>query len=112
MYMYTYIYVLFAFYLSGNNTHPPFIFTFIDFSCLIRAFYLSTEENQTSDGGDEAESNNSHEKEARPGDEEERNIGAPLVLPPQRVAEIHRRLHRLQEQLKRLQVRGEMKREE
>lgn len=46
-----------------------------------------------------------------PGDEEERGMGAPLVLSPQRVAEVCRRLHRLQEQLKRLQVRGEMKSE-
>lgn len=51
------------------------------------------------------------EKEAGPGDEEERDIVAPLVLSPQRVAEVYRRLHRLQEQLKRLQVRGEMKSE-
>ncbi|XP_075907111.1 rho guanine nucleotide exchange factor 1 isoform X3 [Nelusetta ayraudi] len=64
----------------------------------------STEENQTTDGGEETENNNLCEKEAGPGDEEERDIGAPLVLSPHRVAEVCRLLHRLQELLKRLQT--------
>lgn len=80
-------------------------------TCLTRALYVSAEENQMTDGGEETENNNSCEMEAGPGDEEERDIGAPLVLSPQRHAEVHRRLHQLQELLKRLQVRGEMKSE-
>lgn len=72
-------------------------------ACLTRALYVSAEESQTTDRGEEAENNNNNE--------EERSIGAPLVLSAQRVAEVCERLHRLQEQLKRLQVRGEMKSE-
>lgn len=38
--------------------------------------------------------------------EEERNISAPLVLSQERMEEVCRRLHSLEEQIKRLQVRG------
>lgn len=43
---------------------------------------------------------------------EERSISAPLVLSQERMEEVCRRLQSLEEQLKRLQVRGGEPREE
>ncbi|XP_010739689.3 rho guanine nucleotide exchange factor 1 isoform X1 [Larimichthys crocea] len=65
----------------------------------------STEESQTADRGAEEESDNSCEKEgAGTKGEEDRSISAPLVLSQERKEEVCRRLHSLQEQLKRLQT--------
>lgn len=65
---------------------------------------MFTEEDQATDTGAE-EVNNTCEKESteRKGDEE-RSISAPLVLSQERMEEVCRRLHSLEEQLKRLQV--------
>ncbi|XP_059194617.1 rho guanine nucleotide exchange factor 1b isoform X2 [Centropristis striata] len=65
----------------------------------------STEESQTTDRGAEEEIDNSCEKEgAGTKGEEERSISAPLVLSQERMGEVCRRLHSLEEQLKRLQT--------
>lgn len=69
--------------------------------------FPSTEESQATDGGAEEESNNSCEKEGvGTKGEEERSISAPLVLSQERREEVCRRLRSLEEQLKRLKVRG------
>lgn len=67
--------------------------------------FPSTEESQTTGRGMEEENDNSCEKEAATKGEEERSFSAPLVLSQERMEEVCRRLHSLQEQLKRLQVR-------
>lgn len=60
----------------------------------------------------EEESDNSCEKEAAGGKgEEEKSFSAPLVLSQERREEVCRRLNSLQNQLKRLQVRGGEQRE-
>ncbi|XP_070691117.1 rho guanine nucleotide exchange factor 1 isoform X2 [Pempheris klunzingeri] len=65
----------------------------------------STEESQTPDRGVEEENDNACEKEgAGTKGEEERSISAPLVLSQERMEEVCRRLHSLQDQLKRLQT--------
>ncbi|XP_076593126.1 rho guanine nucleotide exchange factor 1 isoform X2 [Chaetodon auriga] len=67
--------------------------------------FYSTEESQTTDRGAEEENDTSFEKEgAGAKGEEEGNISAPLVLSQERMEEVCRRLHSLQEQLKRLQT--------
>ncbi|XP_068180790.1 rho guanine nucleotide exchange factor 1 isoform X3 [Antennarius striatus] len=65
----------------------------------------STEEIQTTDMGVEEENDSSSKKQS-PGmrREEDRSISAPLVLSQERMEEVCRRLHSLQEQLKRLQT--------
>lgn len=59
----------------------------------------------------EEENDNSCEKDAGTKGEEERSISAPMVLSQERMEEVCRRLHSLQEQLKRLQVRRDEHRE-
>lgn len=71
--------------------------------------FPSTEESQSTDRGAEEENDNSCEKEgAGMKGEDERSISAPLRLSQERMEEVCRRLHSLQEHLKRLQVRGEV----
>ena len=50
------------------------------------------------------------EKDAGPKGDEEQSISAPLVLSQERMEEVCRRFHTLQEHLKRLQVRSEEQR--
>nr|XP_046256385.1 rho guanine nucleotide exchange factor 1b isoform X2 [Scatophagus argus] len=65
----------------------------------------STEESQTTDRGAEEENDNSGEKEGTGmKGEDDRSISAPLVLSQERKEEVCRRLHSLQEQLKKLQA--------
>ncbi|XP_030248994.1 rho guanine nucleotide exchange factor 1 isoform X2 [Sparus aurata] len=65
----------------------------------------STEESQSTDRGAEEENDNSCEKEgAGMKGEDERSISAPLRLSQERMEEVCRRLHSLQEHLKRLQT--------
>ncbi|XP_073340851.1 rho guanine nucleotide exchange factor 1 isoform X4 [Pagrus major] len=65
----------------------------------------STEESQSTDRGAEEENDNPSEKEgAGMKGEEERSISAPLVLSQERMEEVCRRLHSLQDHLKRLQT--------
>lgn len=59
----------------------------------------------------EEENDNPCEKDAATTGEEERSFSAPLVLSQERMEEVCRRLHSLQEQLKRLQVRRDEPRE-
>ncbi|XP_060906210.1 rho guanine nucleotide exchange factor 1b isoform X4 [Labrus mixtus] len=68
---------------------------------------LSTEDGQTTDRAaqEEEENDNLCEKEgAEMKGEEEKSISAPLVLSQERMEEVCRRLHSLQEQLNRLQT--------
>ncbi|KAM8735568.1 rho guanine nucleotide exchange factor 1 isoform 3-T3 [Acanthopagrus schlegelii] len=65
----------------------------------------STEESQSTDRGAEEENDNSCEKEgAGMKGEDERSISAPLRLSQERMEEVCRRLHSLQDHLKRLQT--------
>ncbi|XP_068616443.1 rho guanine nucleotide exchange factor 1 [Brachionichthys hirsutus] len=63
----------------------------------------STEEIQTTERGAEEEDDNSCKKQGTKR-EEDGSISAPLVLSQERMEEVCRRLHSLQEQLKRLQT--------
>lgn len=66
---------------------------------------LSAEEEQTAIREVAEENDNSRDKDAATKQEEDRGISAPLVLSQERLEELCRRLHCLQEQVKRLQVR-------
>lgn len=57
------------------------------------------------------ENDNSCNKDAATNQEEERGISTPLVLSQERLEEVYRRLHCLQKQVKKLQVRGDEQRE-
>lgn len=70
----------------------------------------STEEEQTAIRGVEEE-NDSCDKDPATKQEEERSISAPLVLSQERLEEVYRRLHCLQEYVKRLQVRRDEQRD-
>ncbi|XP_016893481.1 rho guanine nucleotide exchange factor 1 isoform X3 [Cynoglossus semilaevis] len=61
----------------------------------------STDKSQSTERGGEEESDDISEKEAK--SEDERSISAPMVLSPERMEEVHRRLRSLEQQLKRLQ---------
>jgi len=69
---------------------------------------LFTEESQTTEQVAEEVNTIPCEKEGveTKGDEDQ-SISAPLVLSQERMEEVHRRLHSLEKQLKRLQVNRE-----
>lgn len=71
----------------------------------------SAEEEQTAIREVAEENDNSRDKDAATKQEEDRGISAPLVLSQERLEELCRRLHCLQEQVKRLQVRRNEQRE-
>lgn len=71
----------------------------------------SAEEEQTAIRGVVEENDDSRDKDAATKQEEERGISAPLVLSQERLEEVYKRLHCLQEQVKRLQVRRDEQRE-
>lgn len=73
----------------------------------LNCVFSSADEEQTAISEVEEENDNSCDKDAstKQEEEEERGISAPLVLSQERLEEVYRRLHCLQEQVKRLQVR-------
>lgn len=73
----------------------------------LRCVFPAPEEEQTTTRGIAEENDNSCDKDAatKQEEEEEGGISAPLVLSQERLEEVYRRLHCLQEQVKRLQVR-------
>lgn len=74
----------------------------------LNCVFSSADEEQTAISGVVEENDNSCDKDAstkQEEEEEERGISAPLVLSQERLEEVYRRLHCLQEQVKRLQVR-------
>ncbi|XP_076008666.1 rho guanine nucleotide exchange factor 1 isoform X2 [Genypterus blacodes] len=72
-------------------------------NCRSTGFPL-TEESQSTDGVDEDDESRGGGEDAGKAGEEERNISAPLVLSRERREEVCRRLHSLEEHIKRLQA--------
>lgn len=73
----------------------------------------SAEEEQTAIRGAEEEKDNPCDKDSlAKQEEEERSISAPLVLSQERLEEVYRKLHSLQEKVKKLQVRRDERRED
>lgn len=72
----------------------------------LNCVFSSADEEQAAISEVVEENDNSCDKDASTKqEEEERGISAPLVLSQERLEEVYRRLHCLQEQVKRLQVR-------
>lgn len=69
---------------------------------------MIADESQTTDRGAEEVNTNTCENEgAETKGDEDGSISAPLVLSQQTMVEIHRKLHSLEDQLRKLQVNGE-----